>query len=141
MKSFVSVVLASGLWLAANLFVATPSQAEEWTETRLYFGNQIPIENLPCNGNISLVEVTDSLWRVFLAKTVVPLFDGFTVLEAVGYWKGAPEVTRILVISNKGKVPPNIKTSGIADIYRSNFCQEAVLRTVTVVDGQLLSKL
>lgn len=76
-------------------------------------------------------EVTEADWRRFCDEHVTPLFpDGYTSIEATGYWKGSSETTvrensRVLLII----APPDAKAKvvSIARQYRERFQQEAVL--------------
>ena len=76
-------------------------------------------------------EVTEVDWRRFCDEHVTPLFpDGYTSIEATGYWKGSNDITarensRVLLIV----APPDAKAKvvSIARQYRERFQQEAVL--------------
>ena len=76
-------------------------------------------------------EVTEADWRCFCDEHVTPLFpDGYTSIDATGYWKGSNDTTarensRMLLIV----APPDAKAKvvSIARQYRERFQQEAVL--------------
>lgn len=63
-------------------------------------------------------------WRRFLREDVTPGWPGFTVLEARGYWKDAPERSRILVLLHAPGEEPRV--NAVAEAYRVAFGQEAV---------------
>jgi Protein of unknown function (DUF3574) len=80
-------------------------------------------------------EVTPAEWRDFLNREVVPHFaEGFTVVEAQGFWLNS-ELKR--TISEKSKVLVRVHPEGAAhdkaigeiiDAYKARFAQESVLR-------------
>jgi hypothetical protein len=45
--------------------------------------------------------VSEESWDDFVAKEIVPRFDSFTVLDAVGYWQGSKELSKRVLISPK----------------------------------------
>jgi hypothetical protein len=76
-------------------------------------------------------EITEADWRRFCDECVTTAFpDGYTSLEATGYWKGngsetARETSRILLV-----IAPAEAKSKVLDIarqYREQFQQESVL--------------
>lgn len=85
-------------------------------EARLWFGANIP----------GASQVSDADWRSFLADSVTPHFPGFTVTTAEGYWKGEPELVRVVSIlaEDTGSFRQTIRI--IAEHYKSRFNQEAV---------------
>lgn len=70
--------------------------------------------NIPTGGT-----VTDDQMATFLAR--VP-FDGFTVQDAVGYWKGEKEATLVLTICTDDYQ----LVLDTAALYKGMFAQEAV---------------
>ena len=84
-------------------------------------------------------EVSEDDWRRFCDEHVTTAFpDGYTSLEATGYWKGSATATerensRVLLIvapaDAKGKV------LNIASHYRKKFQQEAVLVMTSAGDA------
>ena len=93
-------------------------------ETQLFFGLSKK------NGEVATAE-----WKDFLNRDVVPRFaEGFTVLDAQGFWLNA-EFKK--TISEKSKVILRIHPEGAAhdraiaaiiDAYKKRFVQESVLR-------------
>jgi hypothetical protein len=73
--------------------------------------------NIPQGGT-----VTDAQWEFFIKHMVAPEFDNFTVQDAVGYWKGEREPTKLLTICTSQR----LKVLRIADRYKAIFSQEAV---------------
>ena len=76
-------------------------------------------------------EVTGEEWQRFCDECVTVAFpDGYTALEATGYWKGsgattARENSRVLLIVASAEAQD--KVISIARAYRERFHQEAVL--------------
>jgi hypothetical protein len=96
------------------------AQQQSATETRLYFGADIP------GGG----QVSDPAWSAFARDVLTPAFpDGFTVYEATGQWQSpgdhkiARERTRVVEIV--GPVLP-AKVAAVAGSYKRQFRQESV---------------
>jgi len=68
--------------------------------------------------------VTEQQVSDFLRDVVQPRFDGFTVQQAIGYWKGQPEQTVILTICCESFDQP--KVAEIAQLYKAQFQQDSV---------------
>ena len=91
--------------------------------SELYFGRLKP------DGTV----VTDAEWRAFVAEQVVPRFpDGFTVLDALGQYRGRDgqiiaEPTKILLIVHGPDARPRAAVQELRDVYRGLFQQESVL--------------
>lgn len=68
--------------------------------------------------------VTESQISDFLRFVVQPRFDGFTVQEALGFWKGQPEQTVVLTICCESFDQP--KVAEIAQLYKAQFKQDSV---------------
>jgi hypothetical protein len=81
---------------------------------QLYLGRNIP------TGGV----VTDHQLAAFLRVDVTPRFLGFTVQNALGYWKGEPEDTVILTICCDECDQP--KVAEVAQLYKELFRQESV---------------
>ncbi len=91
-------------------------------------------------------EVTEADWRRFCDEHVTTAFpDGYTSMEAIGYWKSGASTTerensRILLIVAPADAKE--KVLSIAKKYREIFNQEAVLvvtsagEAIFVGDGQ-----
>jgi hypothetical protein len=84
-------------------------------------------------------EVTEADWRRFCDEHVTTAFpDGYTSLEATGYWKGGGKTTerehsRVLVIVAPADAKD--KVLSVARKYRQQFHQEAVLVMTSVGDA------
>ena len=91
--------------------------------SELYFGRLKP------DGTV----VTDAEWRAFVAEQVVPRFpDGFTVLDALGQYRGRngqiiAEPTKILLVVHAPDARPRASVQELRDVYRRLFQQESVL--------------
>ncbi len=112
-----------------------------WTETRLFFGRDI--------GDVG--EVTPAQWRDFATAEIIPRFgDGFTVLDASGYWRGEGckpdeieagdaelaggcEKTKLLLVQYPPSAEADAKLNAIARAYIDRFKQEAVMRSDSAV--------
>ena len=128
------------LWAAAMLSACQTLQSETrhcvagdgMVETQLFFGLSKK------HGEVATAE-----WQDFLNRDVVPrLAEGFTVLDAQGFWLSA-EFKR--TISEKSKVILRIHPEGashdqaiaeIIDAYKTRFAQESVLRVDRAVCAQ-----
>ena len=82
---------------------------------QLYLGRNIP----DTTDTVTEEQISD-----FLRFVVTPRFEGFTVQEALGYWKGQPEQTVLLTICCKSYDQP--KVAEIAQLYKQQFSQDSV---------------
>ena len=94
---------------------------------RIYFGRNIASENR---------EVTDSEFDRFLSNEVCPLFQGFTVSDAIGYWQGERERSNVLEILCEDSPLIRADFQTIRAAYCARFNQDDVL--VLVVPLSLL---
>ena len=115
------------LCLTGFLVTASPALAGKGVETRLFFGASIAVEKQPCQDKF--LSVTDEAWNWFVAKHIGKAYDGFTVVEAIGHWKGTQEKSRVLILV--AKEPDEEKITRIMLSYMKTFCQDAVLRVDT----------
>jgi len=73
--------------------------------------------------------VTKGMMSDFIRQEVSPRFDGFTMTEGVGFWKGEQEsVTILTFITDEAH-----KVAEIADAFKVAFRQESVLMTETAL--------
>lgn len=142
-QRFAVAALSLGL-LAACEFesnITCPTGTLDWTETRLFFGRDI--------GETG--EVSVKQWRDFAVNEVIPRFgDGFTVLDASGYWQGEScqahhvnldggcEKTKILLVQYAPSVEAETKLQAITQAYIERFDQEAVMRSDAPVCTQFI---
>ena len=104
--------------LAVLLFAACSGLAlyQRFESDTLYFGSAKPDRTV----------VTLTEWEKFLKDEVTPRFEGFTVWEARGVWKGESEASHVLqVVHGPGK---EAAIAAIIDAYKKRFAQEAVLQ-------------
>ena len=140
--------LSLGLLVACDFETSTtcPTATLAWTETRMFFGRDIGE-----NG-----EVSNEQWRDFAVSEVIPRFgDGFTVLDASGYWQGESchspnhtahhvnldggcEKTKILLVQYAPSAEAETKLQAISQAYIERFDQEAVMRSDTPVCTQFM---
>ena len=85
------------------------------TQFQLFLGRNIPDAG----------KVTNEMLDAFIATEVTSRFDGFTVTEGIGFWKGQQEkVTFLTFITDEAT-----KVAEIADAFKSAFRQDSVLMT------------
>ena len=76
-------------------------------------------------------DVSEEAWKRFCDKHVSSVFpDGYTVLDATGYWRSGPDVTakeRSKIILIVAPADAREKVESVARRYRKEFDQEAVL--------------
>jgi hypothetical protein len=102
----------------------TTCRGQAWTETRLFLGRGLP-------GG----EVSEAQWREFVEAEVTPrLRDGFTVLDAAGFWRdsatgrAAMEASKVLVVLHPRTSDFDEAAEAISNLYMSRFAQMVVLR-------------
>jgi len=76
--------------------------------------------NIPDAGTIS-----KAMLQRFIREQVCPRFDGFTMTEGVGFWKGEQEQVTILTFITDDAD----SVTAIAEAFKSAFRQESVLMT------------
>jgi hypothetical protein len=106
--------------------------ADRMVETQLFFGL------VTKHG-----EVTAAEWKDFLARDVVPRFaEGFTVLDAQGFWlngqlkKTISEKSKVILRIHPEGTPHDQAIVEIIDAYKKRFAQESVLRVDRAVCAQ-----
>ena len=128
MKNLLSIKLMCGIALLAAclLFCGCASKQAAWREYKVFCGMSSR------NG-----EVSEKAWEDFCKRYVSAAFpDGYTVVEATGYWKSASagtEKERSKVILILAPVDARPKVLSFADQYRKQFAQEAVLISTSEV--------
>jgi len=79
-------------------------------------------------------DVTPQEWAGFVGAEIAPRFpQGFSLLEAQGQWRNADgsiahEQTHVLQLVHPADAPSERAVAEIADRYKTQFGQEAVLR-------------
>lgn len=76
--------------------------------------------NIPDSSDV----VSEAQLSDFIRFVVCPRFDGFTVTEALGFWKGQSEPTMVLSISCDNCDAPKVQE--IAELYKQQFKQDSV---------------
>ncbi|WP_165385871.1 DUF3574 domain-containing protein [Vibrio vulnificus] len=107
------------------LFTTIPIRAvaAEVYKVQLYFGLSIPGGGL----------VTSAQWDSFVSESIVPNFDGFNIIDSLGYWKGQPENSKIVtVILESNEVS---KAETIARNYATLYHQDSVMLVRLPVDS------
>ncbi len=96
---------------------------------RLFFGL-----SLPEGGSVSFHD-----WQYFLQKHIATTFDGFNVVDSLGFYKGKPERSKVItLIVMKQEMP---KIEALARLYAQKFHQDSVMMvSVPVLDWRFISK-
>ncbi len=102
--------------------------ADEVYRLRLFFGL-----SLPNGGAVSLED-----WLVFEREEIPKYFDGFNVVDSVGYYKGKPERSKIVTFIVKAAEVP--KAKALAKKYAQQFHQDSVMLVkVPVLEWEFIS--
>ncbi len=119
--------------LAACLLVSgcASKQAPTWREYKVFCGMSSK------NG-----EVSEQAWEAFCNQYVSTAFpDGYTVIDADGNWQDGPsniEKERSKLILILAPADARSKVFSIAEQYRKQFSQEAVLICISDVETELV---
>ncbi|MDE1465459.1 DUF3574 domain-containing protein [Spartinivicinus poritis] len=89
--------------------------ADELYRLRMFFGL-----SLPDGGGVSLEE-----WQSFQQDEIVKVFDGFNVVDSVGYYKGKPERSKVVTVIVDSK--DITKAKELASLYARKFKQDSVM--------------
>ncbi len=91
------------------------SNADELYRLRMFFGL-----SLPSGGGVSLKE-----WQSFQQDEIVKVFEGFNVVDSVGYYKGKPERSKVVtvIVNSEGTT----KAKELASLYARKFKQDSVM--------------
>jgi hypothetical protein len=94
---------------------------DEYFRLRLFFGLSKP--------DGTAVSLSD--WESFQNNVIAKQFDGFNIVDSIGFYKGQPEPSKILtLILNKTEIR---KAEKIAQIYAERFDQESVMMVAVPV--------
>ena len=66
--------------------------------------------------------ITTEQFNAYTSEVLDPMFDGYTIPDAVGHWKGQREQTKIVSICNEYKD----LVQKAANLYKEFFEQDAV---------------
>ena len=112
---FVRRVLLLSLIVLSTLVMPIRSFAADVYSVQLYFGLSIP------EGG----KVTEAQWQSFVSDSISAKFDGFNVVDSLGYWKGKPERSKIVtIILNDEDMQ---KAEAIAHDYATKYHQDSVM--------------
>ena len=115
-------ILSIGCFLLCTLvfFGCAAGKISAWREYKVY-----------CGMSSKHGEVSEAAWKQFCDKHVSAVFpDGYTVLDATGYWRSGPDTAakeRAKVILVIAPADAREKVLSVARQYRNDFDQEAVL--------------
>ena len=88
-------------------------------------------------------EVSEAAWQQFCDKHVSAVFpDGYTVLDATGYWRSGPDTTaneRTKVILVIAPADAREKVLSVARQYQKEFDQSAVLISSSKTEMDIVS--
>ena len=112
MTRIFSLILCVGM---LSLGFSATSNAEDVFRLRMFFGLSIP-----GGGAVSLEE-----WNLFQQEEIIKTFDGFNVVDSVGYYKGKPEKSKIVTVIVKQQDIKKVKE--LAALYSKKFKQESVM--------------
>ena len=111
---------------------ATGKTASAWREYKVFCGLSSK------NG-----EVSDAAWKRFCDQHVSAAFpDGYTVLDATGYWRSGSDATakeRSKVILIVAPAAAREKVLSVAKQYRKDFDQDAVLISTSEAETVVVS--
>ena len=83
-------------------------------------------------------EVSEAAWQRFCGKYVSAAFpDGYTVLEATGYWRSAKERSKIILIV--APAAAREKVLSVARQYQKDFDQSSVLISCSETETDVVS--
>ena len=130
------MIRISGIWIlllcGALLSGCAAEHSAAWREYKVYCGLASP------RG-----EVSETAWRRFCDKHVSAAFsDGFTVLDATGYWRSGADAAakeRAKVILIVAPADAREKVLAVARQYRQEFEQEAVLISSSEAETDIVS--
>lgn len=97
------------------IFANAVSHADEVYALRMYFGLSIPT-----GGGVSLAQ-----WNAFEKDEIAKVFEGFVVVDSIGYYKGQPELSKIITLILKAEDIP--KAEALAKLYAKKFHQDSVM--------------
>jgi len=107
-------------------------KAYAWREYKVYCGMSSQ------NG-----EVSEAAWQRFCDKHVSAAFsDGYTVLDATGYWRSGPDTTakeRAKVILVIAPADAREKVLSVARQYQKDFDQSSVLISCSETETDVVS--
>jgi hypothetical protein len=85
--------------------------------------------------------VSELQFAAFLRNVVSARYDGFTVVDGLGFWRGEAEKVKVLTLITP-KAPDNgrlemdvLAIEEIRDMYKAEFQQESVLQVVSNVEA------
>lgn len=133
MKKTIRILSISALLLCAMLLSGCAAgSASAWREYKVFCGMSSK------NG-----EVSEDAWRRFCDKHVSAAFpDGYTVLDAMGYWRSGPNTTAkehakvILIIA---PADAREKVLSVARQYQKEFAQGSVLISSSGAETDVVS--
>ncbi|MDQ3282717.1 MAG: DUF3574 domain-containing protein [Acidobacteriota bacterium] len=117
--------------VAALVLILTACAHEQFVSDRLFCGLSIP-----AGGTVSQSDID-----TFITEIIEPRFpQGFTVWRARGQWRGGNEDALVFEFVHRRDPLLDAKVQEIATAYRTRFAQQAVLRAVTRVRMQLITR-
>jgi hypothetical protein len=104
------------------------------TQFQLFFGRNIPSNKIDIVGSKT---VTNKMWKSFKSSVLDKTFEGYTIQDANGVWKGDLEATKIVTILSFDS-DDELKVRDIVNKYKTAFQQECVLVTSMEIHAMFL---
>ncbi|MES0489386.1 MAG: DUF3574 domain-containing protein [Leptospirales bacterium] len=104
-----------------NTIILGKTSQTTWVKVQLYFGLSKP------GGAVSIQE-----WQAFQKEVIDAEFEGYNLLDSLGYWKGKPERSKVLTIILQEKSVSKAKT--VAKKYSIRFDQQSVMLVKTRIN-------
>lgn len=111
---------------------ATEKHAPNY-RVQLFFGL-----SKPNGGGVSL-----KAWRNFESQQITRYFEGFNVIDSVGYYQGEAERSKVVTIFTSGANLSNTKTkaTALSRMYATQFEQDSVMMAISELeDWQFVSQ-
>ena len=128
MKKTIRIFGICCLLLCGALFSGCAAgKVSAWREYKVY-----------CGMSLKHGEVSEAAWQRFCDKHVSEAFpDGYTVLDATGYWRSAKERSKVILIV--APAAAREKVLSVARQYRKEFDQDAVLISSSEAETDVVS--
>jgi hypothetical protein len=107
--------------MTAILAVSVCGYADDIVSVRLYFGL--------CLSDGRSISLSD--WASFEEQHIAKAFEGYTIVESTGAYKGVPEWSKVATIVLKESEIP--KAKNLAKCYAKKFSQKSVMMTVSPI--------
>lgn len=125
LQFFFFAVLFAVLLLPFSPVAKTAAADDDIIRLRMFFGLSLPAE--AGGGAVSLAD-----WRDFRDNDLAKTFDGFNIVDSVGYWRGKAERSKVVtLVLEESDIP---KARALAARYAKRFKQESVMLVAVGVE-------